>query len=481
MSKKIVKVFLTLATVVMIASCTATTDENTNVLNTVTNEAREIEDIENDWQKKLALFVAKNEILERIESGETLWTENSEITKLYPIYIAGTDEVVYYECKVETEGKDSGYILVCVTEHDILIPETAEEGITLTEEYRNALDTDNFRVLRYDWFTSAAESVEITRSTETGHLLASIGIFANELVINETTRNTNVTIYSELRNKYAEKVINNGAIPPYLSEDIKGYYSEKEQTRGKPDYKKERTAKLKNQTIKWNQSKNPNGYPAGCGNTAWAIVYAYWQQFKGKDQLFVDVSGDSLELKKYNGYGYCQLKPDITIEKNYIYNAQWELFAHTNSINILRWGFNSLWSFNPPVEIKNGLTWPSDMNKGMKYGKNRGYSMSLGWRNYGSDGWRKTTNFIYDSINADKPAILLIATSGLIASHYVVIEEITERYWAKTGEPIEVKLRANWGGTDNGSRCKTIYSLSDKWRGNDFKVSYDVFVPTINN
>lgn len=40
MSKKIVKVFLTLATVVMIASCTATTDENlkAKVETTATNE-----------------------------------------------------------------------------------------------------------------------------------------------------------------------------------------------------------------------------------------------------------------------------------------------------------------------------------------------------------------------------------------------------------------------------------------------------------
>lgn len=30
-------------------------------------------------------------------------------------------------------------------------------------------------------------------------------------------------------------------------------------------------------------------------------------------------------------------------------------------------------------------------------------------------------------------------------------------------------------------KCKTIYSLSDKWRGDKFKVSYDVFVPVINN
>ena len=477
MSGKLMKVFLTLATVVMIASCTATTDENPQI-NAVTTAANEAEAINDSLQKKLALFVAENQILERIESGETLWTENSEITKLYPIYIAGTDEVVYYECKVETEGKDSGYILVCVTEHDILIPEMAEEGRTLTEEYQNVLGENDFKILRYDWFTSAAESIEATRSSVDGQLLASIGIFANELIVNETSRSADADLYSELRSSYAEEVMNNGAIPPYRNEDIKEYYCNNEQSRGSPDYEKKRTAKLKNETIRWKQSKNSNGYPCGCGNTAWAIVYAYWQQFKGRDKLFVDVRGNSLDLEDYNYSIVCDYDSEITTEENYIYNAQWELFANTNSINLSTWGFNAFWSVTPPVEIKNGLTWPCDMNKGGDYGKNRGYSMSLGWRNYGSDGWRKTTNFIYDSINADKPAILLIATSGLVANHYVVIEKITERYWAKTGEPIEVEFRANFGW---GSGSKTIYSLSDKWRGNDFKVSYDVFVPTINN
>jgi len=106
----------------------------------------------------LGLYIAGRELTQRVESSNSPWNEKSVITGYYPIYTPGIDGVSHYEFKISTDGKDAGYILVSVTENDIEIPELAEYGLTTTETYRNALNKTDFRVYRYNWFESAAES-----------------------------------------------------------------------------------------------------------------------------------------------------------------------------------------------------------------------------------------------------------------------------------------------------------------------------------
>ena len=86
MSKKLMKVLVTLATVVMIASCTATSDENTNVLNTVTNEAVYYENA----SLSLAKLVAETYLIEHETIND--W-ENATLAEPYPLYNPATDVI----------------------------------------------------------------------------------------------------------------------------------------------------------------------------------------------------------------------------------------------------------------------------------------------------------------------------------------------------------------------------------------------------
>ncbi len=49
-------------------------------------------------------------------------------------------------------------------------------------------------------------------------------------------------------------------------------------------------ADLLHQTPKWYQTWTSSGHPVGCGPTAWAIVFGYWKQHKGKRNLLPGVS-----------------------------------------------------------------------------------------------------------------------------------------------------------------------------------------------
>jgi hypothetical protein len=53
---------------------------------------------------------------------------------------------------------------------------------------------------------------------------------------------------------------------------------------GASDYR-EIKAELDHGTPRWYQTYLSSGYPVGCGATAWAIVFGYWKEHKGKIKL----------------------------------------------------------------------------------------------------------------------------------------------------------------------------------------------------
>jgi len=60
-------------------------------------------------------------------------------------------------------------------------------------------------------------------------------------------------------------------------------------TAGASDYR-EIKAELDHSTPRWYQTITSTGHPVGCGATAWAIVFGYWKQHKGKTRLLPRVT-----------------------------------------------------------------------------------------------------------------------------------------------------------------------------------------------
>ena len=104
----------------------------------------------NDIGKKEAVTIAQAEI----DRGG--WPEGTTITKALPIYIEGIDGISYWECQARANSKGAGYVLVNANRTDLVIPEASSDDKSLHEVYAAELGTKAFKVVRYDWFRSAA-------------------------------------------------------------------------------------------------------------------------------------------------------------------------------------------------------------------------------------------------------------------------------------------------------------------------------------
>jgi hypothetical protein len=163
-------------------------------------------------------------------------------------------------------------------------------------------------------------------------------------------------------------------------------------------------------TPDWYQHHPDNYHPIGCGPVAWATVYAYWSQFKGKTQLFSAPSITS----------YSTGDPEVTRPTE-------ELFHHTET----HYG-----QFN---EAQYGRTWPSNFCEGIDYAKERGYRHSRCLRVRGTE-FNKFEH-VKRHLQADKPVVLLIKHDGrgMILDHYVVVER---------ARIVQEKMNGKWRDRD---------------------------------
>lgn len=479
--------FLGIATsVAILASCSGATESlEDNQVETKQETAVEAK----NYDIELARLVAESEIIYASEFECSKWTNDSIVTDIYPVYVPGIDGIAYYECKVETNGDDAGYVLVSNTENDIKIPEARDTGITLTETYQNALGIKDFKMLRFDWFTSAAESVEITRSTETGHLLASIGIYSDELVIEEQSRSENTTLYQEYKNTYIDDIIENGAVPPYTKESMEKYYKNSGVSRGGKSVKFEPIKKgklyeLKNKfylddtnnknknlkngfkkkvisysTPRWNQYKI-DGYPAGCGTVAWAILYGYWHQFKGKNKIFDNLDlNTGIEVTEINNYGKeCEV---------------WRPYSHRGGAknDIIMNALEDIADYcgaekGENCNSKYRLIWPylkPGIATGIEYAREKGYKASVNYYTLAFD-WQGATDRIISEMKNDRPVILYFDAHNdeyqIGKFHYAVVTGAGERYWDCSGAVTELRMNVNDGWGKDSDRM--IYAFTDE-------------------
>ncbi len=387
-----------------------------------------------------AIDIATDELLSSIDLSQTdLWSENSKVVAAYPIYKEGKDDVAYYECKIQTDGEDAGYVLVNANKTDIIVAESANNGSTLTEQYREKLNQDDLTVIRYDWFHSVA--------MQGGNIVASTGFNDDAFISTAPVE--------------VEKMTNLRSAPSLNQDDLNSYYAEMEEegladsTGDESDLRRRRRrpkhrniyAQLRNRfpnnhfTPRYKQFKKSNGHSIGCGNTAWAIVYGYWNAFHNKKNLFNrhDIKNNAQWNDSYD--------PQVK-------DCMYKTARFTGTIDVL------------PRTKKFGMTRPSQLPKGAFYAKSKGYRGTSCRKHNG----REYSKFdhAYNSLRGNKPCMLLMHSDGKgIVNHYVVIEAAnkSQRRYIRRWRNRDVRYLVNYGG---GKASKWIHVRD--WGRNQHKV-----------
>lgn len=330
MSKKIVKVFLTLTTVVMIASCTATTDENlkAKVETTATNEVVYYENA----SLSLAKLVAETYLIEHETIND--W-ENATLAEPYPLYNPATDVITYLEYPVIKDGKRKGYIMVTLKEDEPRVVEASENSeMTNYEALADKAGIADIKAIRFSFASFVAEDPTISRSGNR-KVLAALGNIEHEIEIGEVSRSG--SSYEEIVNNYKERVEKNGGFLD-INKDVyeankewiayrNGYTSRGEalEDADLPPITKELSKYSSSyHTLVANQFTTENNTLSGCVPTAGAIALAYyarkhnkpklWRNCGTPDECFIGSSATSEvdernfrsivnELRKYLGMG----------------------------------------------------------------------------------------------------------------------------------------------------------------------------------
>jgi len=159
----------------------------------------------------------------------------------------------------------------------------------------------------------------------------------------------------------------------------------------------------------------------GCGAVAWGIVYAYWDSFKGKSNLFGSVKA----------YDY-STQP-LMLTSSVIKKA---LIDISNNI------------YSVPVTDGEKMTLPSFMENGTWYARTCGYTATCS--KYNGSEYSKFDN-AKSSLDNNRPCILLINAYGIgIVNHYVVIEAArkSQTKYAFAWHDRNVYYRVNYGWGD---------------------------------
>lgn len=383
--------------------------------------------------KSEAMTLAQDEVLS-FANGEKpyVWNHESKVVDAYEIHLDGVEGVSYYECKVETNGKSTGYILVNVNDTDFPIVEACEEGLTLNEEYEKitSLPKEEFDVYRYGYLESVAfqknDKVNLNslgnKPLEKGKLLASKG-FPNVASFDfegyqKAVKENKGSLFSQRTNISSKQMVARGMTGKGNAEVYLNY---KWKTNGlaTPPW---RQLYINYKTSEIYQEPNVQGpdiAAIGCGPVALAINLAYWQQKKGKSGLFD--SSDLLSKKPYE------------VKENF--KDIWKTVKTSKALNL-------------------GYTPTCNMVLIKDYINRRGYSCTVERKNGTYD---PKFNMIYDCLAEDRPVIMLIKAEGIgIPDHYVVIQHAVRK--SAIGQS-SIRYCCNYGW---GYVLKWVYAFSEK-------------------
>jgi hypothetical protein len=165
------------------------------------------------------------------------------------------------------------------------------------------------------------------------------------------------------------------------------------------DYR-EIKAKLSHGTPRWYQTITSSGYPVGCGATAWAIVFGYWKEHKGKTQLMPSVTMPHRQTGQQDA--------DLAREM--------EDIARSMDTTYVEWRGK-----------KYGRTTGGKMMDAERYVKDKGY-MNVAIERIRGTEYDKFRS-VKEWLDQDRPVIILTNESEhfFTSLHYPVIEEATLR------------------------------------------------------
>ena len=128
-------------------------------------------------------------------------------------------------------------------------------------------------------------------------------------------------------------------------------------------------------TPRWKQYEFDD-YPAGCGTVAWAILYGYWHQFKGKNKIF-----DDLDL---NIGTYVSEKYEDKTE-----GVGWRPYSHNGGVgsNVIMDALEDIADYcgaetGENCDGKYRLIWPylkPGIATGIEYAREKGYKASVNY------------------------------------------------------------------------------------------------------
>jgi hypothetical protein len=406
---------------------------------------------------KEAMLIAQGEVDLMSSGSNGDWPMGAQVTKAFPVFIPGLTLPSYYECKVtDPKGLDTGYVLVNVDRTDLLIPEATNEGLTVTERYREHLRDRDFQVMRMDWIRSAAVKPGVT---DVGGRDVKGAVLSTEGFYVDSDGGRRDAAPDELLRDFSKAYEESLCFPYYDRIALDEYYLELEDEIELAKTAGARVARGRTRTLSaalantfsssgwhtpaWRQFNKPNGYAIGCGNTAWAIVFGYFKQFHGKSRLFDGVNVDTSSMSET--IRDCMRRCAVLC-------GTWDV-------------------------ADQGLTWPWKMTRGIGYAKEKGFSRSSCSRKRGTEYSKFDT--VYNHLRGNKPGIILIHSDGVgVPNHYIVIEagKKTQKRVLRKWRNRDVKYLCNFGW---GRTRKWIYVRD--WGVNQNRVysAFSIFLPNV--
>jgi len=240
----------------------------------------------------------------------------------------GVEDVSYYECKVQINGVDAGYVLVNINQTDVLIPQYSTEGKTSSEELskESGISVENLQVFRHNWFEMLAEKKTAEGLGDGIPVIARGFDGTGEFRKGKNLDNTRL---QNIRAQFRQRVQQaDGVNSLYIKSAIKQLHAKdsliaealKKYPQGlsKAAYTDRWTSDELNNTFssgwhlpKWYQVTNEAGMLSGCGPLGVTMIYAYHRQFNGKTKLF-----NGVDLNPLSGLSGCGQQPvkDITFQ-----------------------------------------------------------------------------------------------------------------------------------------------------------------------
>jgi hypothetical protein len=335
------------------------------------------------------------------------WAKSAVVTNAFPVYLDGVQDVSYFECKIQNNGSDAGYILVNINQTDIPVSQYSTDGMAPSEKLAadagySVSDLQVYRQNCYTMFAEKKSSSALGKRTVLIQQGPDCGGLAKK-------KATNDEAFNAKRLAFIERVQKAGGVNPHYSKDqLMRIYNRENLVAdsmknhpgelAKTTYSDRWTSDELNNTFltgwhlpHWNQPRNASNQLSGCGPTALAMLYAYHRQFNGKTSLFGGLDLNSYVLLPGSTTTYVSANSSSGTGYWAIANVMFQIGADCG----VDYGSD-----------ETSADWNQLENEGERYGDNLGYNVVLDM-DFGGDFTKGKTALGH--IRAERPCMVRFA------------------------------------------------------------------------